>query len=241
MASLDDGLRAGTAGVSGATGSATGITVAGSGRKTNAATTGTVNAAAAIFATADAGTAFPADATGAAGAASTVTDTVVASTRVGISGSPGAIGTSTDTATIVRTTNTGTARTTVTASEEGYPDKTQASISLPAPKANLAKDLDKTPLYKQRRLVALLHAFLLQYSLDLTKLNDAENKPVVEIINIPKSSTIQVLHSFGVRTNPIGGSYLIAGKIISLVGNGSSTNPPQAMVLPWEVFNKTIF
>ena len=59
------------------------------------------------------------------------------------------------------------------------------------------------------------------------------------IINIPKSSTIRVLHSFGVGTNPIGGSSPISGKILSIVGDGFSANPPQAMVLPREVFQKT--
>ena len=107
---------------------------------------------------------------------------------------------------MVGTTTSRTARTTGTAIQEEDPDETQASISLPAPKANLAKDLNKTPLYEQRRLAAQLHAFLLQESPDLTQLNDAENKPVMGITNIPKSSTIRVLHSFGVGANPIGGS-----------------------------------
>ena len=59
------------------------------------------------------------------------------------------------------------------------------------------------------------------------------------IINIPKSSTIRVLHSFGVGTNPIGGSSPIAGKILSLLGDGCSVNPPQATVLQREVFHNT--
>ena len=45
--------------------------------------------------------------------------------------------------------------------------------------------LDKTPTHEQFP-AAQLHAFLLQDSPDLTQLNDAEKKPVVGIINIPK-------------------------------------------------------
>ena len=129
------------------------------------------------------------------------------------------------------TTNTGTACTTGIESQ-GDPDKTHAIISLPAPKANLAKEFKKTPTHKQRRLADHIHAFLLQDSPDQTQINDAENKAVVGIINIPKSSTIWVLHSFVVGTNPIGGSSPISGNILSLVGDVSSAKPPQDMVLP---------
>ena len=73
---------------------------------------------------------------------------------------------------MVGTTNAGTALTTGTATQED-PDETQASISLPAPKANLSKDLYKTPNHKQRRLEAQIHAFLLQDSPNLTQLNYA--------------------------------------------------------------------
>ena len=59
------------------------------------------------------------------------------------------------------------------------------------------------------------------------------------IINIPKSITIRALHSFGVGTNPIGWSYPIDDKILSLAVNGPSDNAPQDMVLPREVFHKT--
>ena len=92
-------------------------------------------------------------------------------------------------------------------------------------------NLNKNPTHEQSRLSSQLHAFLPQDSPDLTQLNDAENKPVVGIINIPKSSTIRVLHSFGVGTNPIGGSSSIAGNILYLVGNGFSANPSQGIVL----------
>ena len=101
--------------------------------------TATVNSTAAMVAMANAGTALPADATGAAGTAGAGTATVIARTRVGISGAPGAADTSTSTAAMVGITNAGTARTTVTAIQEEYPDETQASIILPAPKANLSK------------------------------------------------------------------------------------------------------
>ena len=114
-----------------------------------------------------------------------------------------------------------------------------SGISLPAPKANLTKELDKTPIYEQSCLVAQLHAFLLQDSPDITQLNFSKIKAVLRIINIPKSSMIRVLHFFGVGTNPIGGSSPIAGKILSLVDDGSSANPPQAMVIPREVIHKT--
>ena len=139
---------------------------------------------------------------------------------------------------MIGTTNDGTARTTSTASQE-EPYETQARISLSAPKANLDKDLYRTPTHYQSNLLAQLHAFLLQDSPNLTQLNDAENKPVVRIINYPKSSTIRVLHSFGIGTNPIGGSYPISGKIISLVGDVSPANDPQDMVFPRELFHKT--
>ena len=140
---------------------------------------------------------------------------------------------------MVGTTNTRTALTLGTASQDNKTDETQESISLPAPNSNLAKELHNTPTHNQLRLASQIHAFLLQDSPDLTQLDDAENKPIVEIINIPKSSTIRVLHSFGVGTNPIGGSSPISGKIISLVVDGSYANPPQAMVLLSEVFHKT--
>ena len=103
--------------------------------------------------------------------------------------------------------------------------------------ATLAKDIQKTLLGDQNRLSAQIHTFLLQDSLDIIKINNSDKNPVVGIINIPKSSTIRVLHYFGVGTNPIGGSSPISGNIIFLVGNGSSENPPQAMVLPREVLH----
>ena len=123
---------------------------------------------------------------------------------------------------MVWTTNAGTARTTGTASQED-PDETQASISLPAPKANLSKELCKTPTHEQRRQAAQLHAFLFQDSPYTNQLNDAENNPLVGIINIPKSSTARFLHYFGVGTNPIGGSPHFTGNTLYLVGDGSST------------------
>ena len=213
MASLDDGLTAGTAGTEGkvsavritgiTTGVATGVAGAGAGRKAAVGAKSTSNSAAAMGTTADAGTALPADATGAAGSAGTGTDTVVKRNGTGSAGDPRATYTSTFTAAMVGTTNAGTARTMGTASQEEYPDETQAITSLTAPKENLAKELDKTPLYEQIRLEDDIHALHLQDSPNLTHLNDAENKPAVGIMNIPKSSTIRVLHSFGVGTNPI--------------------------------------
>ena len=186
-------------------------------------------------ATADSGTALPSDVAGAAGAG---TATIVAITGVCSSGTPRSTDTSTATAAMVGTTNTGNARTTGTASQEEDPNKTQASIRLPVPKANMSKEIRNNLLYDQRRLAAHIHAFLLQDSPDITQINDAEHNPVVGIINIPKSSMIRFLHSFGVGSKPIWGYPPIAGKIQSLVGDGSSDNPPQAMVLPREVFHK---
>ena len=181
--------------------------------------------------TANVRAALPVDATDAAVADGTGTSTVVVSNGAGSVGEPRATGTSTSTAAIVGTTNSGTACTTGKASQE-YPEENQASISLTTPKANLAKDIDKNPTQNQRRILAHLHIFLLQDSTDLTQLNDAKNMPFTGIINIPKSSTIRVVHSFGVETNPIGGSFPIAGKILSLVVDGSSYNPPHSMVFP---------
>ena len=241
MASLNDGLTADTASATGAVGgagttdSATGVMGAGTGSTGAAGATSTANAAATMGATADSGTNLPANATGTAGAG---TDTVVVRTGAGSSGAPGNTVTSTAMAAIFWTTNAVTARTTGTASQEDL-DETQASISLYAPKANLAKELYNTPTQEHLLLAAQIHSLLLQDSPDRTQLNGAENKPVVGIINIPKSSMIRVLHSFGVGTKPIGVSYPIYGKILSLVGNLLSTNPPQAMLLPREVFHKT--
>ena len=87
--------------------------------------------------------------------------------------------------------------------------------------------------------MAHFHIFLLHESPNITHINDAENRPVVGIINIPKPSTIWVIHSFGVRTNPTGGYSPISGKIIYFTGHGSFANPTQAMVLPREVLHKT--
>ena len=181
MVSIDDGTTSGAAGV---TGNATGVAGAGAGRTGAASAAATSNTAAVMGATANVGAALPEYATGAACAASAGTATVVASTRSGRTGNPRSTGTSTDMAAMFRMTNSGTARTTGTASQEDL-DKTRLSISLPARKANLAKCLEKTPTYNQCRLAAQIHAFLLQDSLNLTRLNDAGNKPVMGIINIP--------------------------------------------------------
>ena len=237
MASLDDGTTTGadgptgSAGAGGDTGPTSGATdVLDAGAGVSGGATATVNATDAMGATADGDTALTANADGTTG---------VGNAGAGGAGIDGATGTSTAPTAMVATTTAGTALTTGTTIHTDKTDRTQAAINLPLPTANLAKELDKTPIHEQRRLAAQLHAFLLQDSPDLTQLNDAENKPVEGIINIRKSSTIRVLHSFGVGTNPIGGSSTIAGKIISLAGDGSSANPPQAMVFPKEVFHKT--
>ena len=199
MALLNDGLTAGTAG---ATGAANATRATGS---STSVATGVMGAGAgstgASGATANTGPALPEDATGATGAPGSGTTTVVASTGEGIEDAPGATGTSTATVAMVGTTTAGTARTTGKSRQE-YPDETQEIISLPALKANLYKELYKTPTYEQRRLAAQSHALLLQDSPVIIQLNDAENNLFVGIINIPKSSTIRVLHSFEVRTNP---------------------------------------
>ena len=233
MAPLNYGPTAGTSGTAGATGNTTSVTtgIVGAG----AGSTGAAGATAIENDATDDGAALPAYTTGTSG---TGTAIFVASTGAGSAGAPGSTGTSTATAVMVGTTKAGTARTTGIAIQEDI-DKTQVRISLPAPKANLAKELYNTPTHKQRCLPAQIHAFLLQESPNLTQLNDDEKQPVMGIINIPKSSTIRVLHSFGVRTNPIVGSPPIAGKILSLVGDVSSSNPPQSMLLPREVFHKT--
>ena len=51
---------------------------------------------------------------------------------------------------------------------------------------------------------------------------------------------IRVLHSFGIMDNSIGESSPIAFKILSLAVNGYSTKTPKAMVIPREVFHKTL-
>ena len=174
------------------------------------------------------------------------TGAALTTVATGATATPSATGTTrktgaTGTTAIKVTTNAkGGANTNSTNAE--YKDKnqeTQANIVLPSPMANLSKELQKTLLGNQQRLSAQINAFLPQDSSDITQLNDADNKPVVGIIKTPKSSTIKLLHYFGVGTNPIGGSYPITGKILPLAGNGSSENPPYAMVLPSEVLHKT--
>ena len=91
---------------------------------------------------------------------------------------------------MVSTTAAGVALTTGSASHEDKTNKTQATIILNLPTAKLDKELQTTPIKDQIRLVAQLHTFLLQDSTNLTQINGAENKPVMGIINIPKSSTI---------------------------------------------------
>ena len=154
-------------------------------------------------ATAGAGAALPEDAKGAPGAAGAGTASAVVITGAGSAGAPRTTSTSTSMAAMVWKTNAVTFRTTGTASQEDRDEK-QASIILPSPKANLSKELYNNPTDEQRGLAAQFHDFFLQDSPDLTHLNDAGKRPVVGIINIPKSITIRVLHSFGVGTNPIG-------------------------------------
>ena len=186
MASLDDVPTAVTDGTAGATGKAidvaTGVAGSGAGSTGAACATAIANTEEAMGATANAGAELPTDATYAAGAG---TATVIASTRADSTGAPESTDTSTSMDAMVGTTNSGTARTMVISSQED-PDKTQASISLLVPNSNLSKYLYKTPTNEQLRLSAQLHSFLLQASPDLTQLNDAENKPVVGIINILK-------------------------------------------------------
>ena len=188
MASLDDRL---TAAADGTTGSATGV----------AAATATENSAATMGTAADAITTLPEDSFS---ATRTGTSTVSASTGAGIKGASRSTGRSKAMAAMAVTTNVGTALTTGTARQADKTDNTQASIILPSPKANIDKDIHKTPTNGQRRLSTQIHTLLLQDSPDITHINDSENKPVAGIINIPKSITIRALHSFGVGTNPIG-------------------------------------
>ena len=243
MELLDDGQTVGAScatsatGATGTTGSATGVVGAVAGSTGIVGATARANSAATMgsVANADAGAALPADAAGAVG---TGTATVVVSTRSGSTGATRATGRSTATSAMVVTTISGTSLTTGTKIQADKTDGTQVSISLPLPKANLAKYIHKTPTYDQRSLGAQLHTFLLQDSPDLTQSNNDENKPVMGIINIPKSSTIRVLHSFGFGTNLIKGSSTISGNIY-FTGDGLFDKPPHAMVLPREVFHKT--
>ena len=226
MDSIDGGMPVGAAGVSG-----DGVDGIGA-----SSTTSTVNSAAAMWASADAGislTSVPSGAADAGGATGAV------SAGAGGAGGAGDTYISTSTSSMVSTTDAGTSLTRWTSIHEHKTNGTQATIILTSPMSNLAKELHKTIIDEQCRLASQLHTFLLRDSPDLTQLNDAENKPVAEITTIPKSSTIWVLHSFGVGTNPIGRSYPITGKTLSLSGYGLSANPYQAMVLPKEVFYKT--
>ena len=177
-----DQAAAGGGTMGSATGVTTGVTGEGADRTGAAGATFTANGAADMVAVADTGAALPDDVAGAAGAG---TATVVMSTGAGRAGEPRATGTSEATDAMVGTTNSGTTCTTGTSIQED-PDETQASIGLPEPKANLKKDLYKTPTHEQCRLAAHIHASLLQGSLALTQINDGENKPVAGIINIPK-------------------------------------------------------
>ena len=129
MASLDYRRKAVA---DGETGSTTGV----------AATTATANSAAAMGAAADAIATLPEYSFRSARAG---TSTVVAITRSGITGAPISTGRSTATAAMVVTTTAGTALTKGTTSQADKKDKTQEIISLPSPKANLAKDLHKNP------------------------------------------------------------------------------------------------
>ena len=214
----------------------TNVVGAGSGSTGAIGTTATANAAAAMGATVDAGAALPEDATGPTG---TGTSTVIARNGVVSAGSPRVTETSKSTAAMVEKTNVITDLNTGITSQANKKDKTQATISLPEPKASLAKELYKTPTHQQRCLAAQLQKLLLQDSPDLTKLNGAGKKPVVGIINIPKSSTTRVLQSFVIGTNPIVGSYPITSKILSIAGYGSYANPTQAKVIPMKAFHKT--
>ena len=223
MALLDNRM---TAGASGATSGATCVLGPGVG-STGAASRATANVAAAMGSAADTSVTITSDAAGATG---------VTNTRAGAAGDTC---TSITTVAMVSTIASGATLTTGTSSHEDKTNKTQATIRLPSPKANPNKDLHKTPINNQRRLMAHFHIFLLHDSPNITHINDAENRPVVGIINIPKSSTIWVLRSFGVRTNLTGGYSPTYGKIIYFTGHGSSTNPTQAMVLPREVLHKT--
>ena len=217
MALLDDGM---TVGADGATSGATGVSGTRAGGMRAVGATVTANAVATMGAVEDAGVALAVVVTGVCGATGDV------------STGAGGAGTSTATAAMVTTADAGADLTTGTVNHEEKTNKTQATISLPSPTGNLAKELHKTPIDNQRLLSVQIHTFLLQESPDLTQINDAENSPVVGIINIPKSSTIWVLHSFGVSNNPIGVSSSVSGNILSISGDGSSSKPSQSIVLP---------
>ena len=131
---------------------------------------------------------------GAAGASDATSDaTVVLGNRAGGTGAAGAVdsanaaaamGSAADAGVALKSgaggvANTGAGRTGVvalTTVKVSYKDKTnetQANIILPSPTANLAKELHKNPIEKQSRLVAHIHTFVLQYSPNITHLNDS--------------------------------------------------------------------
>ena len=107
-------------------------------------------------------------------------------------------------------------------------------VNLPPPTATLAQELHKIPLNEQRRHAAQLYTFLVQPSVDLSNLNNPSNPATTCMVNIPDSSMIRIVHSIGYGTNPIGQVSPIANHILTLTGDGSTANPPQALILPQE-------
>ena len=101
-------------------------------------------------------------------------------------------------------------------------------VHLPPPTATLAQELHKIPLNDQRCHAAQLYSFLVQPTVDMSNLNNPANPATTCMVNIPDSSMARILHSIGFRTNPIGQVSLIANHILTLTGDSSTANPPQA-------------
>ena len=141
---------------------------------TRAGPTDTMNAAAAINATLTTGaTATP----GNTGATSTTCDTFTTIPT-------GSTGATANAVTAIATGATDTKN--IVTKEKDKSQDNQVNIILPSLMINLDKELHRNLLDNQFRLGVYIHILLLQYSLDLTKLNDDDNNLVVGITNISK-------------------------------------------------------
>ena len=111
----------------------------------------------------------------------------------------------------------------------------QVQVQLPPPVAKLAQEIHKIPLNEQRCHAAQLYSFLVQGNVDLSDLNNPANPTTTCMVNLPDSNMIRIVHSLGFGTNPIGQVSPIATHVLTLTGDGSAQNPPQALILPQEI------
>ena len=69
----------------------------------------------------------------------------------------------------------------------------------------------------------------------LDKQKKCHNPTRTCMVNLPDSNMIHIVHSLGFGTNPIGQVSPIATHLLTLTGDGSAVNPPQALILPQEI------